>query len=108
MSMTTVPEPLSAGLMIISSRRIRRFRARLSRLVRLSRILFGLVLSSCSSIISNLSPTNVNISLNLRPVWRGLNFSVLRKRKRLDENQSRSQSPRYPSMKHGNDGGRES
>ena len=44
MSITTVPEPLSAGLMIISSRRLRRFRARLSRLVKLSRTLVGLAL----------------------------------------------------------------
>ena len=51
MSMTTVLEPLSVGLMIISSRRIRRFRARLSPFVRLTRILFGLVLRSCSSMV---------------------------------------------------------
>ena len=51
MSMTTVPEPLSLGLMIISSRRIRCFRACLSCFVRLTRILFGLVLRSCSSMV---------------------------------------------------------
>ena len=49
MSMKTVPEPLSAGLMMISSRRMRRLKARISRLVKLSRILFGLALSNCSS-----------------------------------------------------------
>ena len=49
--MTTVPEPLSAGLVMISSRRMRRFKARLSRLVKLSRILVGLALSNCSSMV---------------------------------------------------------
>ena len=42
--------------------------------------------------ISNLSPTNVNICLNLCPVWRGQNFSVLRKRKRLDGGDGGSES----------------
>ena len=41
MSLTTVPEPLSAGLMMMSCRRIRRFRARLARLTKLSRSLVG-------------------------------------------------------------------
>ena len=44
MSMTTVPEPLSAGLLMMSCRRIRRFRARLSRLVKSSRTLVGFAL----------------------------------------------------------------
>ena len=51
MSTTTVSEPLSAGLMMISSRRLRRFRARLSRLVKLSRTLVGLALSDCCSMV---------------------------------------------------------
>ena len=42
--------------------------------------------------ISNLSPTNGNICLNLCPVWRGQNFSVLRKRKRLDGGDGGSES----------------
>jgi len=49
--MTIVPKPLSAGLMMISSHRIRRFKARPSRLVKLSRILVGLAFSNCSSMV---------------------------------------------------------
>ena len=51
MSITTVPKPLSAGLMMISCRRIRPFRARLSRLVKLSRTLVGLALRNCCSMV---------------------------------------------------------
>ena len=46
MSMTTVPEPLSVDLMMISCRRIRRFRAHLSHLTKLSRSLVGFALGS--------------------------------------------------------------
>ena len=51
MSMTTVPEPLSVGLMMMSCRRIRRFRAPLSRLVKLSPSLVSFVLTSCWSMV---------------------------------------------------------
>ena len=74
MSMTTVPEPLSAGLMMISSRRMRRLKARISRLVKLSRILFGLALSNCSSpmVLENAS------NETSRPGW-GVQVDLTRK-----------------------------
>ena len=61
--MTTVPEPMSAGLMMISSRRMRRFKARLSRLVKLSRILVGLALSNCQRGLST------SLFLGQIPAW---------------------------------------
>ena len=73
MSITTVPEPLSAGLMIISSRRIRRFRARLSRLVKLSRTLVGLGLSNCCSMVLQKASKEAS-----RPGW-GVQVDFTRK-----------------------------
>ena len=67
MSITIVPELLSAGLMMISSRRIRGFRARLdlSRLVKLSRTLICLALSNCCSMVLQKASKEAS-----RPGWR--------------------------------------
>ena len=73
MSTTTVPEPLSAGLMMISSRRMRRFKARLSRLVKLSRILVDLALSNCSSMVLENASNEAS-----RPGW-GVQVDLTRK-----------------------------
>ena len=56
MPITTVSEPLSAGFMIISSRRLRRLIAFLSLLLRLSRILAASELGNvCSMVLANAS-----------------------------------------------------
>ena len=73
MSITAVPEPLSAGLMIISARRLRRFRARLSRLVKLSRTLVGLALSNCCSMVLQKASKEAS-----RPGW-GVQVDFTRK-----------------------------
>ena len=73
MSMTTVPEPLSAGLMMMSCRRIRRFRARLSRLVKLSRTLVGFALRSCCSMVLQKASKEAS-----RPGW-GVHVDLTRK-----------------------------
>ena len=73
MSITTVPEPLSPGLMMISSRRIKRFRARLSRLVKLSRTLVGLALSNCCSMVLRIASKESS-----RPGW-GVQVDFTRK-----------------------------